>query len=79
MRVTSKGQVTIPQKIRQLAGISPQTEVEFEYIGRQVILRKVEEDDRSPGRRLVERLRGSGTALKGMRTDDVMKLTRSED
>lgn len=79
MRVTSKGQVTIPQKIRELAGISPQTAVEFEYVGGQVVLRKKEDDGRSPGRRLVERLRGSATALKGMHTDDIMKLTCRED
>ncbi|MHB8398513.1 MAG: AbrB/MazE/SpoVT family DNA-binding domain-containing protein, partial [Candidatus Limnocylindrales bacterium] len=29
MRVTSKGQVTIPQAIREQAGLLPNTEVEF--------------------------------------------------
>ena len=31
MRVTSKGQVTIPQKIRDKAGLLPGTEVEFAF------------------------------------------------
>ena len=45
MRVTSKGQVTIPADSREKAGLLPNTEVEFAMAGRKVILRKV------PGRR----------------------------
>jgi len=30
MRITSKGQVTIPKDIRERAGLLPNTEVEFE-------------------------------------------------
>ncbi|MBP6854059.1 MAG: AbrB/MazE/SpoVT family DNA-binding domain-containing protein, partial [Rhodoferax sp.] len=30
MRITSKGQVTIPQTIREQAGLHPHSEVEFE-------------------------------------------------
>ena len=30
MRVTSKGQVTIPQKVRQQLGIAPGSEVDFQ-------------------------------------------------
>ena len=29
MRVTSKGQVTIPQNIRETLGIAPQAEIQF--------------------------------------------------
>jgi AbrB family looped-hinge helix DNA binding protein len=29
MRITSKGQVTIPQSVREEAGLLPETEVEF--------------------------------------------------
>ena len=41
MRITSKGQVTIPQAIREKAGLLPHTEVEFEYVRGQVILKPV--------------------------------------
>ena len=34
MRITSKGQVTIPAEIRERAGLLPQTEVEFEFDGK---------------------------------------------
>ena len=33
MRITSKGQVTIPAEIRERAGLLPHTEVEFEWDG----------------------------------------------
>jgi AbrB family looped-hinge helix DNA binding protein len=39
MRVTSKGQVTIPQAIHNAAGPLPNTEVEVVYENDQVILR----------------------------------------
>jgi AbrB family looped-hinge helix DNA binding protein len=36
MRITSKGQVTIPAEIREKAGLLPHAEVEFEFDGRVV-------------------------------------------
>ena len=39
MRLTSKGQVTIPQEIRERLGLLPQTEVEFEIDGEAVRIR----------------------------------------
>jgi AbrB family looped-hinge helix DNA binding protein len=36
MRITSKGQATIPAEIREQAGLLPQTEVEFEFNGEVV-------------------------------------------
>ena len=36
MRVTSKGQVTIPAEIRERAGLLPETEVEFRFDGEVV-------------------------------------------
>ncbi|HCV13530.1 MAG TPA: AbrB family transcriptional regulator, partial [Candidatus Accumulibacter sp.] len=47
MRITSKGQVTIPQAIRQASGLLPHTEVEFVYENEQVILRASDHDRRS--------------------------------
>jgi AbrB family looped-hinge helix DNA binding protein len=76
MRVTSKGQVTIPQKIRELAGITPHCEVEFEFVNGTVILCKKEAVP-NRGWTLVEQLRG--TAKGGMTTDEIMRITRGED
>ena len=41
MRITSKGQVTIPQRIREQAGLHPYTEVEFEWVRGKVILKPI--------------------------------------
>jgi antitoxin PrlF len=82
MRVTVKGQVTIPQHIRELAGIRPNTEVEFYYEDGKVWLTRAEADTRSQGSRgqsLVERLRGTATANLDLTTDDIMAMTRGED
>jgi AbrB family looped-hinge helix DNA binding protein len=73
MRVTSKGQVTIPIEIREKVGFLPNTEVEFKITGTTVILKKV----RSPSRRsrdLINRMRRKAT-LK-MTTDEILALTR---
>ena len=42
MRITSKGQVTIPIEVRQIAGLLPNTEVEFVVKGNTVIIKKAE-------------------------------------
>jgi AbrB family looped-hinge helix DNA binding protein len=36
MRITSKGQVTIPAEIREQAGLLPHTDVRFEFDGKHV-------------------------------------------
>jgi AbrB family looped-hinge helix DNA binding protein len=72
MRVTSKGQVTIPQSIREQLGIQPGAEVRFEIEGDGVRITKQVDSDR--GQALVERMRGR--ARGGMTTDEIMALTR---
>ena len=75
MRITSKGQVTIPIDIRERAGLLPQTEVEFEYDGKAVrILRARTRKKAGRGARLVTHLRGRGDVA--MSTDAIMALTR---
>jgi AbrB family looped-hinge helix DNA binding protein len=76
MRVTSKGQVTIPRHVRQRLGIFPQSEVEFVVEGNTVVLRTTTEQN-IRGKRLVETLRGRATVR--MTTDEIMALTRGED
>ncbi len=77
MRITSKGQVTIPIEIREQAGLLPDTEVDFEFDGRAVRIVKVRTPKR-PGRGdlLVARLRGRGDVA--MSTDEIMALTRGK-
>jgi AbrB family looped-hinge helix DNA binding protein len=75
MRITSKGQVTIPAEIRERAGLLPHTEVEFEFDGRSVrIVRSTKRKDESRGARLVSHLRGRGDVA--MSTDEILALTR---
>lgn len=76
MRITSKGQVTIPAEIRKQAGLTPNTEVEFEYRDGEVILRPV--SGKTRGELLVERLRGAFKEC-GMTTDEIMRETRGEN
>lgn len=73
MRVTEKGQVTIPKELRDVLGIGAGTEVEFERADNTIVLRKVN-DRPTRGDQLVERLRGRGDVH--MTTDDIMALTR---
>ncbi len=73
MRVTSKGQVTIPIEVRQKAGLLPDTEVEFVVKGNTVIVRKAEKASRR-GRRLLAIMRGKATTR--LSTDEIMAMTR---
>lgn len=75
MRITSKGQVTIPAPIRELAGLLPHTDVEFVVRHGKVVLQKPVAQGRR-GRRVVEALRGKGAVR--MTTDQIMALTRGE-
>lgn len=79
MQITSKGQVTIPQDIRNRLGLLPHTEVEFELAGDHARIRKAR---RSPGKSTrgelaLKALRGS--ANTHMSTDEILALTRGED
>jgi AbrB family looped-hinge helix DNA binding protein len=73
MRVTSKGQVTIPIEIRQKLRIGPETEVEFDLVGQTIRIRK-RVGRKSRGERLVDRLRGKAT--RRMTTEQILALTR---
>jgi AbrB family looped-hinge helix DNA binding protein len=78
MRITSKGQVTIPVGIREKAGLWPGTEVDFELVDDSVrIVRAKTPKGETRGERAVRLLRGSGSGK--MTTDEIMALTRGED
>ena len=74
MRLTSKGQVTIPLGIRKRLGLMPNTEVEFDVVDQSVRIRKAKKQNR--GREIVQHLRGAATS--GMTTDEIMKLMRGD-
>ena len=77
MRITSKGQVTIPVEIRERLGLLPNSEVEFEVEGTAVRIHKARgRRTRGRGRSIVEHLRGKATS--GMTTDQILALTRGE-
>lgn len=78
MKVTSKGQVTIPKEIRDEYGFLPGTEVEFVVDGDQIKVRKLQ-GGRNRGQEIVDHLRrASGGDIK-MSTEEIMRLTRGED
>ncbi|HOP41736.1 MAG TPA: AbrB/MazE/SpoVT family DNA-binding domain-containing protein [Geobacteraceae bacterium] len=76
MRITSKGQVTIPREVREKMGMLPHSEVEIFIEGNTVVIRKVEGKERR-GKKIVERMRGKATVR--MSTDEIMALTRGEE
>ena len=76
MKITVKGQVTIPQEIRERHGLLPGTEVEFVDDGEEVRLVKAK-DGKRRGRALVERMRGRADTR--LSTDEIMALTRGDD
>jgi antitoxin PrlF len=75
MRVTSKGQVTIPVEIRERLGLLPNSEVEFVVEGSTVRIRKARGRAKpGRGRSIVERIRGRATSR--LSTDQILALTR---
>ena len=76
MRVTTKGQVTIPQRFRRKFGLLPHTDVSFEEAEGGVTIRPLVDK-----RALVaDRLRKArGVAVRGLRTEDIVGLTRGDD
>ncbi len=75
MKVSTKGQVTIPQEVRDRLGLHPGSEVDFEVNGdeaRLIPVRKVPRQRQS----ISQLLRGKGTVR--MTTDEIMALTRGE-
>jgi AbrB family looped-hinge helix DNA binding protein len=77
MKITSKGQVTIPQEIRRKAGLLPHTEVIFQMKGNAVQIVKADSPQTSRGKKLTKMIRGSATVK--MTTDEIMALTRGEN
>jgi AbrB family looped-hinge helix DNA binding protein len=78
MTVTTKGQVTIPQDIRERLGLQPGTRVVFDVVGNGVRIRKATRQGR--GAALVDHMRRVARRAGGPRlgTDDILALTRGD-
>lgn len=74
MKITTKGQVTIPVEMRERLGLLPNTEVEFTLEGRGVMIRKARGAAKRRGSRVVNHLRGRGDVR--MSTAEILELTR---
>ncbi len=70
MRVTQKGQVTIPLEVRRALGIAPGSEVGFQLDGdgARLVL------DRGRAAAEIARMRGAGDGE--LSTDEILALTR---
>lgn len=78
MRISAKGQVTIPKHVRDRAGLHEGTDVDFVFDGDVVTLKRTEpgEHGKSLGQRMVEALRGTATVNRDLSTDEIMRLLR---
>ena len=74
MRVTTKGQVTIPVRIREYLGIAPHSEVDFQIADGMVIL--VKPDTADSGVNKFSSMRG--TLKGGLTTQQWMRKTRGD-
>ncbi len=75
MRVTSKGQITIPLDLRERFGLTPGTEVEVVAGEDGAIIRAA--DARSHGERLVAQLRDRADGR--LTADEILQLTRGDE
>ena len=74
MEITTKGQVTIPQRLREQFGLTPETEVTFEATELGVPIRAAHSREEELGRRLA---RATGSATVPISTDGLKTLTSS--
>ena len=75
--VTSKGQVTIPKRVRDAMGVRPGTKVDVEFKDGCAVVRPSRTVAKSAIRASFEKIRG--TLDLGMTTDEFMKLMRGDD
>jgi AbrB family looped-hinge helix DNA binding protein len=79
MNVTVKGQVTIPQALRERYGLHPGTEVEFLAEGDALRVRPRKRSRRGATRFDAWLVKAAGSAGTPLTTDQIMAQTRGED
>jgi antitoxin PrlF len=72
--LTSKGQVTVPKKVRDYLGLKPGKPVTFERLPTGEIALKAANANARPRRSKFARLRGRATVRMG--TEEILALTR---
>lgn len=77
MRITSKGQVTIPLWVREKYGFMPETDIEFVERDGGVALKAAGSEKPDRGQQLVSQLRGR--AERSISTEEIMRLSRHYD
>jgi AbrB family looped-hinge helix DNA binding protein len=77
VRVTTKGQVTIPQEIREALGLLPNTEVMFDVVDGEARIRKARRGRLRRGDGVIGRLRSVPPSNK-LTTDEIMALMRGK-
>lgn len=76
MRITTKGQVTIPQAVREELGLRPHTEVVF-TIERGAAVIRPKGGARTRGQRIAEHLKAHGAKMT-MSSRELLGLLRDE-
>lgn len=82
MKLTADGQITIPEHIRQQAGLLPGSELEIRFENGRLWMEKVDTDSEMKRQKILQAIRqveGSATANLDLSTDEVMRLTRGEE
>jgi len=74
VKVTSKGQITIPIEIRERLGLLPGTEVDFVVEGEGVRILRRYSGGEGRGAKIVRRLRGTSSVR--MTTKEILAPTR---
>jgi AbrB family looped-hinge helix DNA binding protein len=77
MRITSKGQVTIPQRLRERYGLMPETEVEFVEVDGEVVVRRAGAQSADRAQQIVDKMVGAGQGT--MTTDEIIAMMRGYD
>jgi AbrB family looped-hinge helix DNA binding protein len=81
MRVSEKGQITIPKHLRELAGIQPNGDVSIHLEGGRLVIESAQKSETFAVKARLERLMAALQKLEGtgdptLSADDVMRATR---
>lgn len=82
VQVTEKGQVTIPKRLREAAGILPGSQVAFSLEGSKIIMRKIgtgTNDRRSSLRAAASVRKSLDEPFRQMGSEDIMAFLRPTD
>jgi len=75
MKITTKGQVTIPRRWRDKYGLHPDCEVAFEPTEHGVLIRRASSREEEIDHRLAK---ATGAASVPLSTEEIMRLTRGD-